>query len=80
MARYFFDVRLDGDLAKDDEGFNFRDIEAAHGEALGALADGIRDVVVQGATNQHLTVEVRDELGPVLEVGAVLQSKILRKQ
>jgi hypothetical protein len=80
MVKYFFDFRSDDALSRDDEGAELRDVEAAHGEALDALVDGIRDIVVQGSTGQHFAVEVRDELGAVLEVAAVLQSKILRTQ
>jgi hypothetical protein len=44
------------------------------------LADAIGDVVIEGAKNQNLAVNVRDGLGPVFEVTAVLGSTILRKQ
>jgi hypothetical protein len=56
------------------------DAEAAHSEALGALADALQDVIALGQAGQDVAVEVRDELGPVLRVTALLASEILRKQ
>ncbi len=43
-------------------------------EALGALADALCDVVMEGQVGQRLAIEVRDEFGPVLEVAALLSS------
>jgi len=79
MARYFFDFRSKDVTSLDDEGVELSDVESAHQEALGALADAIQDVVMQGQPDQHVAVEVRDELGPVLEVTAILGLRILRK-
>jgi hypothetical protein len=80
MPRYFFDFRSDGVLSTDDEGLELSDADAAHEQAVGALADGICDSVLQGANDQHFAVEVRDDLGRVLQVSAVLESKFFRKQ
>jgi hypothetical protein len=80
MVRYFFDFRSDDVYSLDEEGEELLDAGAAHKEALGALADAIQDIVLEGATNQHFAVEVRDDLGQVLEVTAVLGSRFLRKQ
>jgi hypothetical protein len=80
MARYFFDFRSDGAYALDEEGEELLDVEAAHQEALSALADAIQHIVLEGAINQYFAVEVRDDFGQVLEVTAVLGSRFLRKQ
>jgi hypothetical protein len=80
MAKYFFDFRARTAFSCDDEGLELSDIDAAHGEAVAALSDGIQDIIVQGASDQHFAVEVRDDLGPVLEVAAVLRSRIIRRQ
>jgi hypothetical protein len=80
MARYFFDFRADDTFLRDEEGEELPNIDIAHSEALRAFADAIRDGVTQGRSDQRFTVEVRDDLGPVLEVSAVVLSKILRKQ
>ena len=66
--------------SRDDEGIELSDVEAAHVEALGALADALCDVVREGKADQCLAIEVRDEFGPVLEVTAIFGSRILRKQ
>jgi hypothetical protein len=52
----------------------------AHTEALNAFAHAIRDAVTQGRSNQRFAIEVRDDLGPVLEISGVIVSRILRKQ
>ena len=80
MARYFFDFRSNGSFSSDDEGSDLPDAAAAHEQAVGALADGIREVVVEGARDQRFTIEVRDDLGRVLEVSALLESKLFRKK
>jgi hypothetical protein len=80
MIRYFFDLRSGDVVSMDEEGRLLEDAEAAHQEAVGSLADGIVGIVVEGQSDQHVAVDVRDELGPVLEVSAVFASKILRKQ
>jgi hypothetical protein len=66
MVRYFFDFRSDDACSLDEEGEELLDAGAAHKEALGALADAIQDIALEGATNQHFAVEVRDDLGQVL--------------
>ena len=80
MIRYFFDFRSGDVVSKDDEGRVLEDIEAAHEEAIESLANGIKGLVVEGLADQHVAIDVSDELGPVLEVSAVFASKILRKQ
>ena len=72
MARYFFDLRSAGSASIDEEGQDLPDMEAAHGAAIGALSDVIRDIAVEGSKDQF-AIEVRDEFGPVLRVSAVLQ-------
>jgi hypothetical protein len=80
MTRYYFDFRSGDILSVDEEGRELPDADAAHSEALAALGDAIEDVVMQGQSDQQIGVDVRDELGPVLEISAVLLSKFLRKQ
>lgn len=80
MATYFFDFRAGEVFSLDEEGEELADIGEAHQTAAEVLADAIRTVILEGKAGQHFTVEVRDELGPVLELSAVLGSKILRKQ
>jgi hypothetical protein len=80
MAKYFFDFRSGSTSSKDEEGQELSHIEAAHKMAVEALGEGLKDFILEGVAEQQLAIEVRDELGPVLEVSAVLRSKILRKQ
>ena len=80
MTRFFFDFRAYGSLTRDEDGADLSDAGEAHDEALGALVDAISDVAMEGRADQRFAIEVRDEYGPVLEIKAVLESKILRKQ
>jgi hypothetical protein len=80
MATYFFDFRAGDVVSLDEEGEELADIAEAHQRAAEVLADAIQTVILEGKAGQHFAVEVRDELGPVLELSAVLGSKILRKQ
>lgn len=58
----------------DDEGAEHPDLDAAHAEGLNALVDAIQDSVLQGLPGQRLAVEVRDGLGPVLEIIQYLEA------
>jgi hypothetical protein len=80
MTRFFFDFRAGETLSRDDEGTELPDMQEAHREALAALADAICDIVMEGQADQRFAIEVRDEIGPALEITAVFASKILRKQ
>jgi hypothetical protein len=77
---YYFDFRTGDVLSQDEEGAELPDLEAAHKVALQAIAEAVQDGVLQDLPDRSFLVEVRDELGPVLEISAVLNSKILRKQ
>jgi len=80
MAMYFFDFRSGDAVSLDEDGVVLPDADAAHREALQALADAITDAVLPGQQGQHFTIDVRDELGPVLKITAVLGSTVIRKQ
>ena len=80
MAMYFFDFRSGDAVSLDVDGVELLDAEAAHREALQALADAISDAVLPGQQGQDFAIEVRDELGPVLKITAVLGSIVIRKQ
>ena len=79
MTRYFFDFKTDGAFANDEEGMELPDVEAAHDEDRQILL-GELIVIREGTIDQHFSVEVRDELGPVLKLTALIGSTILRKQ
>ena len=79
MTLYFFDFRSDSAYSQDEEGVKLPDLQSAHDEAVCALADIIRDATLEGAVDPRISIEVRDQLGPVLEVRAVFESEIFRK-
>jgi hypothetical protein len=80
MPRYYFDLRSGGASSFDEEGVDLLHVEAAHDLAVSAIADAVRDSVLEGAVGQNFTLQVRDEIGPVLEVTAVYGSKMIRTQ
>ena len=80
MSLYFFDFKSVDAESRDTVGVELPDVEAAHDMALGALVDAARDAVIEGSLDQRFAVEVRNGIGPVLEVTAVFNSRILRKQ
>jgi len=80
VSLYFFDFKSVDAESRDTVGVELPDVEAAHDMALGALVDAARDAVIEGSLDQRFAVEVRNGIGPVLEVTAVFNSRILRKQ
>jgi hypothetical protein len=80
MPTYFFDLRSSTTFSKDEEGAVLSNIVAAHELALDTLGDAIRELVMEGATDVPLTIEVRDDVGRVLDVSATVRSRIIRKQ
>jgi hypothetical protein len=80
MALYFFDLKSADLISRDEDGMELLDTEAAHDTAVVALVDAARDAITEGVTDQHIIVEVRNGIGPVLEVKGVFSSKIFRKQ
>lgn len=69
MPRYYFDMTDYNGLLVDDEGVELRDLDAVQEEAARSLADMARDAArgFKGSAVQQMTVEVRDDSGPVLE-------------
>jgi hypothetical protein len=80
MTQYFFDLKSAEIVSRDTDGVELPDAEAAHDMALGALVDAARDAVMEGTLDQHFLVEVRNEVGRVLEVAAVFSSRIFMTQ
>jgi hypothetical protein len=71
MPRYYFDLRDEKELAVDEEGLELSDMRAVQAEAAKSLADMARDAVHTfssvGGTH-HMAIEVRDDIGPVMQV------------
>ena len=80
MAHYFFEFEAKGSLSVDEEGLVLPDIDAAHDQAMAALVGVAEEAVSENMGEQRFAVRVRDAIGPVLEVCAVFDSKIFRKQ
>ena len=81
MAIYYFDFQ-DGDrIIVDDEGVNLTDLEVVEEEAARSLAGlawaATRDLKGAAAA-ARMTINVRDDLGPVMQVG--FACRVLRKQ
>jgi hypothetical protein len=77
VALYFFDTRDDDQLIEDDEGVELADIAAVKRVAATALVELARDVV-PGAMQRNLSVEVRDDSGPVLAAALRFEAMVLR--
>ena len=80
MTTYFFDFRANDVLSSDEDGEELPDAAAAHKAAVEILIGALREGFQEGKADQRFAVEVRDGLGPVLQVSALLGSKIVRKQ
>ena len=77
MPRYYFDLGDDNGLYPDDEGLELAGIDAARQEAAHSLADMLRDAVREGTGRavRQMSVEVRNDVGPVIRVKSGLESR-----
>jgi hypothetical protein len=78
MAVYYFDLRVLDDVSTDEEGTELSSIGDVRDEAAYALADLLK--AQTGATDgnpfaQYLAVEVRDNVGPLLEATFSFETK-----
>jgi hypothetical protein len=62
VPRFYFDVREDGNVIRDENGLEFGSLEAAEREAVQCAAEIGRDRLPKGDTRE-ISVEVRDEHG-----------------
>ncbi|MBP2434041.1 DUF6894 family protein [Bradyrhizobium elkanii] len=78
MPRFYFDL-YDGEaMALDEEGLELQSVQAAQAEAAKSLADLARDAIHSTSAKPHdMTIDVRDEAGPIMQVKLVfdLQTK-----
>lgn len=70
MPRYYFDVRDGESASTDDEGIDFRTLESAWSEAARCAAELAKDRLPERLVHgdQQMTVDVRDECGPVMAI------------
>lgn len=74
MTRYFFDIREDGELTRDEDGVELETLEAARLEAQRALAEMAGELIRQRVV-VSLVIEIRT--GPdAPRVEALAYSKI----
>jgi hypothetical protein len=71
VPRYYFDIREGEDFAPDDEGLELPSIERVQEEAARSLADMAKEAVGKDhdEAGLQMAIEVRDDSGPVLQVG-----------
>ena len=68
MARYYFDLRDVEDFVLDEHGTELRDLSAVRNEAARTLSGLAWDAMRKDTQVQQMSIEVRDCVGPVLEV------------
>lgn len=68
MPRYFFHIRKDEDLIKDDEGADFVDLEAAKAEAAISCRDFAAQEIREGLPVTFCEIEIWDDSGRLLGV------------
>ena len=79
MALYFFDTRDNDDFVVDDVGLEYSSLDEVKVHAAKALAELARDVI-PGSVRRHLSIEVRDEQGPVLIAMMMFEAILLRPE
>jgi uncharacterized protein DUF6894 len=81
MPRYFFDLREGDESVPDEEGLELSSIERVQEEAARSLADFARDAarrVTQDGKAHQMTIEVRDDNGPLMQVRFTIDVSRLR--
>ena len=70
--RYYFDIRYGDTVTPDEEGMDLCTLQEVQEEAARSLADTVRypeNCQAGKDIARRIAIEVRDENGPVLEVG-----------
>jgi hypothetical protein len=76
FMRYFFDTTVNGSFIEDEVGVELNGFEAAKEVAALSLAELAKDVL-PGSIKRVLSVEVRDEVQPVLRDVLTFEAVIL---
>jgi hypothetical protein len=78
MAKYYFDLWDGKGVELDDMGSEFHDVKGAEQEAVRTIAslgcEALRD-----KAKERLTITIRDENGPALEITAAFRIRALRE-
>jgi hypothetical protein len=69
VAHYYFDSRVGDHVTRDEEGVNLPNLQSVQEEAARALAEMVRDMVRRrpNRAEYRMSIEVRDDNGPVLQ-------------
>jgi uncharacterized protein DUF6894 len=81
MPIYYFDLRNGDELSPDEEGTDLPTMDDVQDEAAYALSDMLRDetrVTNGNPLARHLTIEVRDAEGPLLDAKFAFEIKRLQ--
>ncbi|MHC2618963.1 hypothetical protein ACVIW2_000995 [Bradyrhizobium huanghuaihaiense] len=81
MARYYFDLRDEDELAPDEEGLELSGLRAAQVEAARSLVDMAREAACTSAPvngTHRMAIEVRDAGGPVMQVKFTFEVETLK--
>ncbi|MCP3395367.1 hypothetical protein NLM27_42355 [Bradyrhizobium sp. CCGB12] len=78
MTRYYFDLVDQDGVVVDEEGLEFSDMEGVEYEAARAMADAARESFHRPITPGESTIEVRDDLGPIMRVRFKVEIERLR--
>jgi hypothetical protein len=68
MPRYYFHVREGAEIARDTEGQDLPNADAARKEALNVHREIIGERLLHGGSLDHRQVEIADETGHVVDV------------
>ena len=74
--RYYFDLHDGNQVIVDDEGLECGSIERVQEEAARSLADMARDAALthgRHGTGQRISIQVRDQNGPVLKAQFIFE-------
>jgi hypothetical protein len=67
MPRYFFNIRDDQDMVRDEEGMDLPDLQSAREEAQDCARELLAETVRSHQPIDHKRIEVVDEGGTVVE-------------
>ena len=80
MTLYYFDVRDNDGLIRDEEGMELLTLAGVENEAARSLADMARDAVLEtkDPASYKIAIEVRDDRGLVVRVRLAFEVERLR--
>jgi hypothetical protein len=69
VAHYYFDLRWGDEVTRDEDGVNLPNLESVQEEAARTLAEMVTDMVRRrpNSAEYGMSIEVRDDNGPVLQ-------------